>query len=141
MINMLRPIRQGLFAMFGIFVLAATLPAMAQDDKPRETRGISIKASDMLKLGAQIPALKDYAMRIRMIVLKPGAVAGYHSHARHPVVAYLVSGDYTEHRDGMKAIRRKPGDQWVQGADVAHWSENRGTEPAYLINVDILPIK
>ncbi len=71
------------------------------------------------------------------IVLEPGAVAGYHGHARRPVVAYLVDGEYTEHRDGLPEIVHKPGEQWVEGADVAHWSENRGTETAVLINVEV----
>ena len=116
----------------------AMVPSVtAQDAKPRTTKGISLKARSTLPLGAQIPALKGYAMQLRTIVLKPGAVAGYHSHAERPVVAYLVSGEYTEHRDGMPAIVHKPGEQWVEGRDVAHWSENRGTEPAVLINVEV----
>jgi quercetin dioxygenase-like cupin family protein len=76
-------------------------------------------------------------MQLRTIVLAPGAIAGYHSHAKRPVVAYLVSGEYTEHRDGFPEIVHKPNEQWVEGADVAHWSENRGTETAVLINVEV----
>jgi len=68
-------------------------------------------------------------------------VAGYHSHAKRPVVAYLVKGDYTEHRDGQGVVTREPGDQWIEGADVAHWSENRGNETTYLINVEVFPTK
>jgi hypothetical protein len=55
-----------------------------------------------------------------------------------PVVAYLVSGEYTEHRDGLAEVAHKPGEQWVEGTDVVHWSENRGTEPAVLINVEVI---
>ena len=32
-------------------------------------------------------------------------------------------------------------DQWVEGADLAHWSENRGTETAVLINVEVFRVK
>jgi len=64
-------------------------------------------------------------------------VAAYHSHANRPVVAYLVSGDYTEHRDGQGVIVHKPGEQWVEGGNVAHWSENRGNETTYLVNVEV----
>jgi quercetin dioxygenase-like cupin family protein len=137
MITTLRDMRVGAFVTIGMFVFVIAWPGTAQDAKPQETKGISVKAYDTLKLGAQIPALKDYAMQIRMIVLKPGAVAGYHSHAKRPVVAYLVSGDYTEHRDGQGVVSHKPGEQWVEGADLAHWSENRGTETTYLINVEV----
>ena len=76
-------------------------------------------------------------MQLRAIVLEPGAVVGHHSHAKRPVVAYLVSGEYIEHRDGAPEIVHKPGENWLEGAEVAHWSENRGTEPAILINVEV----
>lgn len=141
MTGIIRDFRHGTLAIIGLLVSAILLPAMAQDAKPQETKGISIKASNTLQLGTQIPALKDYAMQIRMIVLKPGAVAGYHSHAKRPVVAYLVRGDYTEHRDGQGVVTHKPGEQWVEGANVAHWSENRGTETTYLINVEVFSTK
>ncbi|MEE8455785.1 MAG: cupin domain-containing protein [Limibaculum sp.] len=117
--------------------LAIALSATAQDTKPRKTKGISVSERSTLLLGEQLPALEGYAMQIRTIVLKPGAVAAYHSHAKRPVVAYLVSGEYTEHRDGLAEIVHKPGEQWVEGTDVAHWSENRGAEPAVLINVEV----
>ena len=124
-----------------LLVLAIAPAVMGQDAKPQTTKGISLSAKNTLLLGPQIPALKGYAMQLRTIVLEPGAVAGYHSHAKRPVVAYLVSGEYTEHRDGLPEIVHKPGEQWVEGADVAHWSENRGTETAVLINVEVFRAK
>ena len=57
------------------------------------------------------------------------------------MVAYVLSGEYTEHRDGLPEIVHKPGEQWVEGADVALWSENRGAVPAVLIVVDVLAAK
>ena len=120
-----------------LLVLAIAPAVMGQDAKPQTTKGISLSAKNTLLLGPQIPALKGYAMQLRTIVLEPGAVAGYHSHAKRPVVAYLVSGEYIEHRDGLPEIVHMPGEQWVEGADVAHWSENRGTETAVLINVEV----
>lgn len=143
-----RIIRLGTVATIGLFSLAYSPTAVAQDAKaigpkavsepiPQETTGISLNASSTLELGTQIPALKGYAVQIRTIVLEPGAVAGYHSHAKRPVVAYLVNGNYTEHRDGQGVVVHKPGERWVEGADVAHWSENRGTERTYLINVEV----
>jgi quercetin dioxygenase-like cupin family protein len=120
-----------------LLVLAIAPAVMGQDAKPQTTKGISLSAKNTLLLGPQIPALKGYAMQLRTILLEPGAVAGYHSHAKRPVVAYLVSGEYIEHRDGLPEIVHMPGEQWVEGADVAHWSENRGTETAVLINVEV----
>lgn len=133
--------RHGALATIGLLALAIAPSAMARDTKPQETKGVSIDSTSILPLEAQMPELKGYALRMRVIVLEPGAVVGHHSHANRPVVAYLLSGEYTEHRDGLAEIVHKPGEQWVEGADVAHWSENRGAETAFLINVDILPVQ
>jgi len=123
--------------MASLFAVAIAASANAQDAKPQKTKGISLASRSTLQLGEQIPELKGYAMQLRTIILQPGAVAAYDSHVKRPVVAYLVSGEYTEHRDDLGEIVHQPGDQWVEGADVAHWSENRGAEPAILINVEV----
>jgi len=132
---------QGMLATAGLLVLLIAPVMPAEDTKPRKTKGISLKAKSTLALGSQIPELKGYSLQIRTIVLTPGAVAGHHSHVNRPVVAYLVSGDYTEHRDGQGIIVHKPGEQWLEGAEVSHWSENRGVETTYLINVEVFRMK
>jgi quercetin dioxygenase-like cupin family protein len=141
MTSTLRRIRYATLVTTSLLALAIAPSVTAQDTKPQKTRGVSVGSQSTLLLEAQIPALKGYALRLRTIVLEPGAVVGHHSHAKRPVVAYLLSGEYTEHRDGLAEIVHKPGEQWVEGADVAHWSENRGAEITVLINVDVLPAK
>jgi len=118
--------------------LIAAVPAASQEAKPREAVGISVPQTTTLRLGEQVPELEGYELQIRTIILQPGAHSYYHSHAMRPVVAYLVSGDYTEHRDVEGNVAHSAGEQWVEGADVAHWSENLGDVPTYLINVEVL---
>lgn len=131
--------RTHLAAAMAAVVMGAAPAGLAQDAKPPASAvGISVPQTSTLELGEQIPELDGYRLQIRTIVLQPDAHSYYHSHARRPVVAYLVSGDYTEHRDGEDVVSRRPGEQWVEGADVAHWSENRGGEPAVLINVEVM---
>jgi len=134
-------IRYGIFGAIGLAIATAGGAPMAQDAKPTSTHGVSVGTQSSLALGPQMPDMAGYALRLRTIVLQPGAVVGHHSHAKRPVVAYLISGEYTEHRDDQGEIVHHPGDQWVEGKEVAHWSENRGAEPAVLINVDILPAR
>lgn len=141
MFRSFHPVGRGALLAAALLAIAAAAPAAAQDAKPQKTQGVSVGSSSTLPMGPQIPEFGGYALRLRTIILQPGATVGYHSHARRPVVAYLVSGEYTEHRDGQGTITHEPGEQWVEGADVAHWSENRGAEPAVLINVDVLPVK
>ncbi len=137
MTRALRRFQHRALVTISLLALAMAPSVTAQDAKPQNTKGVSLASSNTLLLETQIPALKGYAMQLRTILLEPGAVVGYHSHARRPVVAYLVSGEYIEHRDGLAEIVDKPGEQWVEGAEVAHWSENRGAETAVLINVEV----
>lgn len=135
MTRALRRIQHGALLTISLLAVAIAPSVTAQDAKPQKTKGVSVGSKSTLLLEGQIPAMKGYALRLRTIILEPGAVVGYHSHAKRPVVAYLLSGEYTEHRDGLAEVVHKPGEQWVEGVDVAHWSENRGSEPAVLINV------
>jgi quercetin dioxygenase-like cupin family protein len=141
MTRALRLIGRGTLVTGSLLALAIAPSVTAQDAKPQQTKGVSVGSQSTLLLDEQMPALKGHALRLRTIILQPGAVVGHHSHARRPVVAYLVSGEYTEHRDGLTEIVHKPGEQWAEGAGLAHWSENRGSEPVVLINVDVLPAK
>lgn len=125
--------------LFGLLLAVSTAQAtVAQEAKPTKATGISIAGSSTLLLADQIPELKGFGLQIRTIVLEPGAMSAYHSHANRPVVAYLASGDYTKHRDDEGVIVHEIGEQWTEGANVAHWSENRGSETTYLINVEVV---
>ena len=50
-------------------------------------------------------------------------------------------GMVTVTADGRGEIVHKPGEQWVEGTDVVHWSENRRVETAVLINVEVFQVR
>ncbi len=135
----LRFVQNGALALMGVLLLAISQTAAAQEAKPQETKGLSVDSKDVLGVAPQIPELKGYSLRMRKITMEPGAVIAHHTHANRPTVAYVVSGEFTEVRDDVPEITRGPGEQWVEGADVAHWVTNRGQVPTVLIVVDIVP--
>ncbi len=135
----LRSVQSGALALMGVLLLAISQTAAAQEAKPQETKGVSVDSTDVLGAAPQIPELKGYALRMRKITMEPGAVIAHHSHANRPLAAYVVSGEITEVRDDVPEITRGPGEQWVEGADVAHWGANRGQVPTVVITVDIVP--
>lgn len=51
-------------------------------------------------------------------------------------MVYFLSEEHTEHRNDQADVVHKAGVQWIEGADVTYWSENRGIETARLVNVD-----
>lgn len=114
-------------------------PAVAQEAKPTETKGVSVDATSTLAIAPQIPGFEGYVLRLRQITAQPGGVIGHHSHADRPTIVHLVSGGLTEDRDDGQEITHRAGEQWVEGADVGHWVENRGQIPAILIVADIVP--
>ena len=132
-------VQNGALALMGVLLLAISQTAAAQDAKPQETKGLSVDSKDVLGIAPQIPELKGYVLRIRKITMEPGAVIAHHTHANRPTVVYVVSGEFTEVRDDAPEIIRGPGEQWVEGAGVAHWGANRGQVPTVLIAVDIVP--
>ena len=139
MTRKLRHIRGCAIGLVGALLIFALQPTTAQEAKPQETKGVTVDSKIVLGLAPQIPELKGYVLRVRKITMEPGAVIAHHSHEARPVAAYVVSGEFTEVRDDSPEIIRGPGEQWVEGPDIAHWGTNRGQVPTVLIAVDIVP--
>lgn len=82
--------------------------------------------------------MSGYALRIRRFTFDPGATFGpVHDHKGRPGLVYVLDGVITDHRDGV-ATDYGPGLGWPEDHDTLHWLENRGTEAAVEISVDIV---
>jgi mannose-6-phosphate isomerase-like protein (cupin superfamily) len=60
-----------------------------------------------------------------------------HPHKDRPSTVYLLQGTLMERREGGKVKEHHEGEAWAEGKATTHWVENRGTEPAVFIGVDI----
>lgn len=109
--------------------------------KPDKTQGVAMLAAQVLSMGAQIPQTEGLELRMRRIAIEPGGVLAHHSHGGRPTAVFVIAGELTEHRDGLAPIVRKAGDGWVEGKDVSHWIENRGTGAVVVITADVVPVK
>jgi quercetin dioxygenase-like cupin family protein len=74
---------------------------------------------------------------MRTIQVEPGGAAAFHSHAQRPALTYVLKGSLVEHRKGSADRTYGPGEVIVESTDVDHWAENKGTETATLISVDL----
>ncbi|WP_417728516.1 cupin domain-containing protein [Roseovarius sp.] len=109
-------------------------------EKPTETFGVSVDASAGFPLAEQVPVADGYALRLRRVVLEPGAVIAHHSHVSRPSFAYVISGELVEHRDDGVIKTYGPGEFFAEGASLAHWAENKQkAEQTVLIGVDVVP--
>ena len=103
-----------------------------------ETKGVTSALLATLDLGAEIEGMDGRLLRMRMFTFEPGAVFGpVHDHVDRPGMVYILEGTITDHRDGT-ATEYGPGLGWPEDHNTVHWLENRGTETAVEISVDIV---
>ena len=103
-----------------------------------ETKGVTVKLLSVLDLGAEIEGMAGRQLRMRMVTMEPGAVFGpVHDHKDRPGMVYILQGTITDFRNGV-ATEYGPGLGWPEDKDTLHWLENRGTQTAVEISVDIV---
>ena len=72
------------------------------------------------------------------IVLEPGAYAGYHQHAGHDCILYVVSGKAENYQDGKREILL-PGDAVLVRSGQAHATRNIGDEDLKIVEFCTVP--
>lgn len=107
-------------------------------EKPNPvTKGVQVEQLASIELGPEIEGMAGRQLRMRMVTIEPGGVIGpVHSHIDRPGVVYILRGKITDHRNGI-ATEYGPGVGWPEDKNTTHWLENRGTETAIEISVDI----
>jgi quercetin dioxygenase-like cupin family protein len=138
-------------AVFGIAAPLASAAAMA-GECPADKIGV-----DVMKPGAMAP--KDVTdtviatidlgqgynvdgrlLRMRKLVVQPGGIVPWHSHAERPANIYIVSGAITEYRSTCAVpIEHPAGDVTAEHGNLSHWWKNNTNAPAVLISSDIVP--
>ena len=104
---------------------------------PSETRGVKISPPTAMDLGDEIDGVAGRQLRLRVVTFEPGAQIALHTHKGRPGVAYVLQGTLTEHVEGKGTFERRTGESWTEGKDTTHWAENKSTEPAVVVAVDV----
>ena len=108
------------------------------DEHVPETRGVTAELVATIDLGPEIEGMAGRQLRMRKFTFEPGAVFGpLHDHKGRPGTVYILQGTITDHRDGI-ATDYGPGLGWPEDGNTLHWLENRGTEVAVEISVDVV---
>jgi quercetin dioxygenase-like cupin family protein len=77
--------------------------------------------------------------RLRQLVIEPGGVVPWHSHADRPAQIYIVSGTIEEYASTCAVpIVHRAGDVAPETHNTSHWWKNTGSETVILISADIL---
>ena len=111
---------------------------MSDQPPAPQTNGVTVTLLATLDLGPELEHLAGRQLRMRMVTIDPGGVFGpVHDHVGRPGIVYVLQGTITDHRNGV-ATDYGPGVGWPEDRQTMHWLENRGTEAAVEISVDIV---
>jgi quercetin dioxygenase-like cupin family protein len=95
-----------------------------------------IASIDVAKEPAQI---QDRLFRLRKLVIEPGGVVPWHSHADRPAIIYIVEGEIVEYASNCAApIVHKAGEVSTETSGTSHWWKNHGEKTVVLLSADLL---
>jgi quercetin dioxygenase-like cupin family protein len=82
--------------------------------------------------------LKDHALRLRRLVVKPGGVVPWHTHTDRPAIIYIITGKILEYRSTCKTpIMHKAGQSTAEVKGTSHWWKNTGKQTVVLLSADL----
>ena len=122
--------------------MAAQCPAGQEMANPLANRATEAKAvtDDVLgsiDLGREI-GVNGRDLRLRRLVVQPGGVVPYHSHAGRPALIITVSGEITEYRSSCAVpITYRAGELSREADGVGHYWINNGSQPTVLLSADV----
>ncbi len=99
----------------------------AQQAPPTTVKGVTAKTIASVEIGPQITELQGRYLRARMVTIEPGGHGALHSHKDRPAILYILRGALTSCSPDSKCEELHEGQAKVEGKDVTHWGENRGT--------------
>jgi len=107
---------------------ASSLPASGVTDTV-------LTSSDLAK---QPIGINDRLFRLRRLVVQPGGVVPWHSHADRPALIYIISGEIVEYSSTCAVpIVHKAGEATAETASTQHWWKNLGKQTVVLISADL----
>lgn len=118
-----------------------TQAAEMEASGPTETTGIlAVKNLGAVGLEGQFDSIDGRVLRARELEIAPGGVVAVHRHDGRPGVAYIISGQMTEHRaDADGPVVKQAGDTAFEENGTVHWWRNDGDTVARALVVDIVP--
>jgi len=101
-------------------------------------KGVTDTVLNRIDLINEPVMLKDHALRLRRLVIKPGGIVPWHSHTDRPAIIYIIRGTITEYRSTCKVpILHKAGDATPEVKGTSHWWKNTGGTTVILLSADL----
>ena len=71
---------------------ALACAGVAAQDAPKENKGYTTLKTVVIDLGAEIPSMAGWQLRLRMLKIEPGGHIGLHDHKDRPAVVVFQQG-------------------------------------------------
>lgn len=109
---------------------------------PQTNSGKSDTVLTSIDISSKFKDATGAKFRLRRLVIQPGGVVAWHSHAERPANIYIVEGAITEYNSGCSVpIEHKAGDAIAEFGANSHWWKNNTDKPVTLISSDIIAPK
>jgi len=101
-------------------------------------KGVTDNVLTRINLANKPVMLRDHALRLRRLVVKPGGIVPWHSHTDRPAIIYIISGKITEYRSTCaEPIVHRAGESTAEVKGTSHWWKNTGKETVVLLSADL----
>ena len=121
-----------------VLVLGCGATVGKAEDAPKGNKGYTTPMSVVIDLGAEIPEMKGWQLRLRQLDIEPGGHIGIHNHKDRPSVVYFSKGtDAVTNEDGS-AKTFKAGDTTAEGVKTVHWHKNVGNDSVVIFTADLI---
>ncbi len=101
-------------------------------------KGVTDTVLSAIDLAKEPAAIDGRTLRLRKLVIQPGGVVPWHSHANRPAIIYIVEGTITEYASNCAVpIVHKAGEIARETSATSHWWKNTSRSPVTLLSADV----
>src|SRR5438132_10635664 len=108
------------------------------EEAPKDNKGYTTPKTVTIDLGAEIPEMKGWQLRLRQLNIEPGGHIGLHSHKDRPAVVYFHQGTDTVANDDGTSKTFRAGDTTAEGVKTVHWHKNVGQDAIVIFTADLI---
>jgi quercetin dioxygenase-like cupin family protein len=112
---------------------------MGQKPGPMAPKGVSDIVLTSLDVAKAPFDIEGRLFRLRQLVIEPGGIVPWHSHADRPAIIYTLQGEVTEYASNCAVpIVHKAGEAAPETHMTSHWWMNHGRQAVVLLSADLL---
>jgi quercetin dioxygenase-like cupin family protein len=108
------------------------------EDAPKGNQGYTTVKTVTIDLGAEIPEMKGWQLRLRELKIDPGGHIGLHNHKDRPATVIFQQGTDTVTNEDGSSKTFHPGDTTAEGVKTVHWHKNAGNDAVLFVTADLV---